>query len=141
MNISVTGINRLLNKLERLNHVSAVKALDEVADMVIREIQAACPANTGAARASVGIDSKSSNGLSAHIAIGLSRKTGNWEQWKGAYFQNYGYHNWGRGGIYHGKFVFVHQMWFNKVEDNIKGEAGRRIKARLTMLILAEWGK
>ena len=95
MNISVTGINRLLNKLERLNHVKAVRALDEVADMVIREIRAACPANTGAARSSVGIDSKSSRGLSAHIAIGLSRKTGNWEQWKGAYFQNYGYHNWG----------------------------------------------
>ena len=141
MNIQCTGIQRLLNKLERINHVQAVKALDEVADMIIQEIKDACPVDTGAARGSVGVSDKSGSGLRAYISVGLSRKTGNWDDWKGAYFQNYGYHNWGRGGIYHGKYVFVNQMWFNKVEDKIKGEAGKKIKARLKMMILAEWGK
>lgn len=140
MNISVTGINRLLAKLERLNHVRAIEAIEDVANMVKEEIRDACPIDTGMARHSVGISDVRNYGLSAYVDVGLSNKTGNWEEWKGAYFQNYGYHNWGRGGIYHGTYVFVHQMWFNNVANSIKGEAGRRIKAKLKLMILAEWG-
>lgn len=140
MNISITGVNRLLAKLERINHVRALAAVEEVALMVKKEIQNACPIESGSARGSVGISDKRGTYLSAYIDVGLSNKTGNWDEWKGAYFQNYGYHNWGRGGIYHGVFVVTHQMWFNQVAQSIKGEAGRRIKARLKMMILAEWG-
>ena len=141
MNISIKGVDRLLNKLDRLNHIRAMQALEEVSHMVIDEIKAACPKDSGAAAASVGISDKRDYKLSAYMDIGLSRKTGPWDSWKGAYFQNYGYHNWGRGGIYHGKYVFVHQMWFENVANSIKGEAGKRIKARLKMMILAEWGR
>mgnify|MGYP003557574679 FL=1 len=90
MNISISGVDRLLNKLDRLNHIRAMQALEEVSNMVIDEIKAACPKNTGAASSSVGISDKRDYKLSAYMDIGLSRKTGPWDSWKGAYFQNYG---------------------------------------------------
>ncbi len=34
MNISISGVNRLLNKLERINHIKAIEALDSVAEDV-----------------------------------------------------------------------------------------------------------
>ncbi len=46
----------------------------------------------------------------------------------------------GLGGIYHGKYVFIHIMWFNSVTDTIKGSAGAKIKAKLKLMILAAWG-
>ena len=125
MNISISGVNRLLNKLERINHIKAIEALDSVAEDVKSVIR---------------VSDRRSNNLSAYVDVGLSNKTGPWEQWKGAYFQNYGYHNWGRGGIYHGKYVFIHIMWFNSVADTIKGSAGAKIKAKLKLMILAAWG-
>lgn len=140
MNISITGVNRLLNKLERINHIRAIEALDMVAKDVVQAIKDECPKDTGAAANSVGISDRRENRLSAFIDVGLSNKTGPWEQWKGAYFQNYGYHNWGRGGIYHGKYVFVNIMWFNNVANTIKGSAGAKIKAKLKLMILAAWG-
>lgn len=140
MNISISGVNRLLNKLERINHIKAIEALDSVAEDVKGVIREACPVDSGAARSSIGVSDRRSNNLSAYIDVGLSNKTGPWEQWKGAYFQNYGYHNWGRGGIYHGKYVFIHIMWFNSVTDTIKGSAGAKIKAKLKLMILAAWG-
>ena len=67
-----------------------MQALEEVSHMVIDEIKAACPKNTGSAAGSVGISDKRDYKLSAYMDIGLSRKTGPWDSWKGAYFQNYG---------------------------------------------------
>lgn len=135
MNIDIKGINSLLEKLKRLENINFQQEIQQIGDVVIKQMQSVVPVNTGASQQSIGVSDMINMKMGFIMKVGLSPKTAPWDQWKGAYFQNYGYHNWGQGGRYKGVFVNVHLGWFTEFEASISNEVKRTIKFYLQQKI------
>lgn len=135
MNIDIKGIDSLLNKLKNLENVNFQQEIEQIGKEVIRQMQSVTPRNTGKSAESIGVDSIISYKMGFLMKIGLSPKTAPWDDWKGAYFQNYGYHNWGQGGRYKGVFVMTHLNWFTEFSNGISNEVKQTIKFHLEQKI------
>lgn len=135
MNIDIKGINSLLNKLQRLENVNFQQEIQQIGDIVIKQMQSVTPRNTGKSAESIGVDSIISYKMGFLMKIGLSSKTAPWDDWKGVYFQNYGYHNWGQGGRFKGVLVMTHLNWFTDFSNGISNEVKKTIKFYLQQKI------
>lgn len=118
MSESIQGLNRLLSKLERLSRIDGEEGLVKAGEAMSKAIYAAAPKNTGRSREYIKASPVQKSPGRAQIKVGLKEfDGGTWQHWKGLYFQNYGYHNNGRGGIYRGKYVIKHVGWFDRGVD------------------------
>lgn len=135
MNIDIKGINSLLNKLQRLENVNFQQEIQQIADIVIKQMQSVTPKNTGLAQSSIGVSDMINMKMGFIMKVGLSPKTAPWDDWKSVYFQNYGYHNWGQNGRYKGVFVTTHLGWFTEFEQSISDEVKKTIKFYLQQKI------
>lgn len=135
MNIDIKGINSLLNKLQRLENVDFQAEIKQIGEEVIRQMQSVTPRDTGKSAESIGVDSIISYKMGFLMKIGLSSKTAPWDDWKGVYFQNFGYHNFGHGGRYKGVFVMTNLNWFTEFSNGISDEVKKTIKFYLQQKI------
>lgn len=135
MNIDISGINSLLNKLQRLENVNFQQEIKQIGDIVIKQMQSVTPVNTGLAQSCIGVSDMINMRMGFIMKVGLSPKTAPWDDWKGVYFQNYGYHNWGQNGRYKGVFVDAHLGWFTEFEQSISDEVKKTIKFYLQQKI------
>lgn len=135
MNIDIKGINSLLNKLQRLENVNFQQEIKQIGDIVIKQMQSVTPVNTGLSQQSIGVSDMINMRMGFIMKVGLSPKTAPWDDWKGVYFQNYGYHNWGQNGRYKGAFVNAHLGWFTEFEQSISDEVKKTIKFYLQQKI------
>ena len=128
MNIDIKGINSLLNKLKNLENVNFQQEIQQIGDIVIKQLQSVTPIDTGLAQSCIGVSDMIQYKIGFMMKVGLSPKTAPWDDWKSVYFQNYGYHNEGHGGRYHGIFVTTHMLWFDNFADGISDEVKKTIK-------------
>lgn len=135
MNIDIKGINSLLNKLQRLENVNFQQEIKQIGDVIIKQMQSVAPRDTGKSAESIGVDDIISYKMSFIMKVGLSNKTAPWDDWKGAWFQQWGFHNWGQGGRYKGVFVATHIGWFTEFEQSISDEVKKTIKFYLQQKI------
>lgn len=135
MNIDITGINSLLNKLKNLENVNFQQEIKQIGDIVIKQMQSVTPRDTGLAQSSIGVSDMINMKMGFIMKVGLSPKTAPWDNWKGVYFQNFGYHNFGHGGRYKGVFVTTHLGWFTEFEQSISNEVKKTIKFYLQQKI------
>lgn len=135
MHIDVKGIDRLLNKLKALENVNFQQEIQQIGEEVIRQMQSVTPRDTGKSAESIGIDTIISYKMGFLMKVGLSPKTAPWDSYKGVYFQNFGYHNWGQGGRFKGVFVATHLGWFTNFADGISNEVKQTIKFHIEQKI------
>ena len=69
--------------------------------------------------------------MSCYIDVGLKNENAEFDLWKGLYFHNYGYHNEGLGGIFHGRYMDMHQLWFTDAVNGIQEQTLNKIKLKI----------
>lgn len=124
MGASIQGVGKLIDKLNKLSHIEAKKIVNEIANDVEKAIVNYCPEDTSKSKESVGKCEVRDYGSSCYIDIGLARSNAPFEDWKGAWFNNWGFDN-------HGKMVTKHVMWFNDAISSVEKQSLDKIKKKV----------
>lgn len=116
--------DNMMQKFERLKEKSiknGKKIVNEAAKIVLEQQREDAPVNTGKGAANLKITEVKLYKTSVYAKIGINSK--NWEDTKGLWYQHFGYHNNGLGGIFGGRFVATHAGWMNTSFNKCKGKA------------------
>lgn len=114
----------LMQKFENLKDRSmknGKQIVNKAAEVVLKQQKIDAPRNTGKGADSLKITEVKLYKASVYARIGISKD--NWEVAKGLWYQHFGYHNNGLGGIFGGKFVATHAGWMNQSFDKCKDKA------------------
>ena len=125
MGIEIKGINTLIKKLDKLSKIEMEEAVQNAAEILTEEFKSSCPKDTGKAREVIGVCAvrKSTvKGKFYFADIGLGGNA-DFNDYKGAYFQNYGYFN-ARAK----KQVTNHVGWFNDAYSAAQPRIAKQIK-------------
>lgn len=133
MSIDVKGIDRLMNKLNKLDNIKGINAVESV----VPTIELALKAGASWAPNSVQYIRKCEireYPRAYFVDIGLRNDEVDFDLWKHLWF-----HNWGYNQYYYGhktgKYTIVHSMWFNNALNNIGDVAINKIKSELRVEI------
>lgn len=138
MAIEIKGINNLLKKLNKLSKIETREAVEEIADDMEKAIQSYAHKFSDTGYMYISKCEPRVYGNSCYIDVGLKADGGTWEEWKGLYFQNYGF--WDYGWRFNGQFhIAYHLMWFNTAIQSAEKECKRKLKAKLKEQIRECW--
>lgn len=124
MTISISGMDKLINKLNKLSNIEAKKIIKDVAIDVEKAIYNGCPEDTEKSKESIGQCEERYYGNSFYLDIGLANDNAPFDDWKGAWFNNWGFDN-------HGKMVTKHVMWFNDAISSVEKQSLDKIKKKV----------
>ena len=114
----------MINKFEKLKEKSIKNGKQIVnvgAEIILAQQKIDAPRDSGNGAESLKITQTKLYKTSVYAKIGINSK--NWELTKGLWYQHFGYHNNGWGGIFGGKFGATHAGWMNKSFDKCKQQA------------------
>lgn len=137
MAISISGVDLLLKRLNKLSNIETKEAVIEVAKDMQKVIQE--KANTFSENADeIKAFEPRNYGNSCYIDVGLKSGDSDWEKIKGLYFQNYSFNDygWNFTGQYH---IDNHIMWFNEAIQSAESEMKSKLKAKLKQEIQKCW--
>lgn len=128
MSIEIQGLDRLMNKLNKLDNIKAKVAVNSVAKEVEGAIKEG--ASWSDKENCIKICDERDYGKSYFVDVGLKGSLVNWEDGKILWF-----HNWGYFQFYYGhptgKFTNMHMMWFNNSVSSIEGPTIEKLKNEL----------
>lgn len=130
MGIKIDGIDKLLNKLNKLSHIETEKAINEVAEELEKKISSKAKSFSDTSYMYVGKGETRKYGLSCYVDVGFSKDNAPFDLWKSLWFHNWGYFDKGlnfRGQIY----INMHQFWFNEAVKDSKSDIQKRLKQKL----------
>lgn len=131
MTITLKGINSLSNKLNRLSNVKGKKAVEEVADVVEKQLRNKAESFSDKGSKHIGkADAREYNNGSYYVEIGLKNDNAPWEEWKHLYFHHYGYNQF-LFGKPTGKHTNMHQFWFTDAIDNMEQRVLKDLRENL----------
>lgn len=130
MAIGIKGINSLMNKLNKLSNIDAKKAVDQVADTVESHIRASASTFSQNEAQYIAKCEARDYKTSYYVDIGLKNDNAPFELWKGIWYQNFGYFNYG-WNFSGQQYIKVHQLWFNESINSIENQAISKIKSNL----------
>ena len=131
MSLEIKGINSLMTKLNKLSNIDAKKAIESVADTVEGHIRDSASVFSKEEAKYIAKCEARDYGSSYYVDIGLKNDNAPFELWKGLWFQNWGFFNYGlnfSGQMY----IKNNQLWFNESVNNIQGPTIQKIKSNLT---------
>lgn len=131
MALTLKGIDTLVGKLNKLSNIESKKAVSEAAKDLEEAIRGEAQKFSGEQYQFIGQVAERNNGLSYFVDVGLNNDKVAFEEWKGLYYQNYGFHNEGLGGIFNGAMVTSHVMWFENAVKSAEKQALAKVKAKL----------
>lgn len=124
MSLQVEGledITRTLDSLGKVGEKIATKSVKTALTQALPDIQNKAPKDSGESAKKLKVTKVKKYRASVWGKLGIDRS--NWEQTKGLWFQQYGYHNNGLGGRFNGKKVTKNVGWFdtacNSVEEKV----------------------
>ena len=116
--------DNMMQKFEKLKEKSmknGKQIVNQAALIVLEQQREDAPRRTGKGADNLRITETKLYKTAVYAKIGIDSK--NWEVTKGLWFQHFGYHNNGLGGIFGGRFVATHAGWMNKSFDKCKDRA------------------
>lgn len=130
MSLEIKGINSLMNKLNKLSNINTKKAVEEVADTVEFEIRVSASSFSDTEAKYIAKCEAREGERSYFVDIGLKNDNAPFELWKGLWYQNWGYFNygWNFKGQY---YIKPHQLWFNEAVNRIEGSTLQKMKSNL----------
>jgi hypothetical protein len=131
MAIELTGADKLMAKLNKISRIESKKVLQEVAADVEEAIKEKASSFSDKEAQYISQAEPRKYGMSCYIDVGLKNENAEFDLWKGLYFHNYGYHNEGLGGIFHGRYMDMHQLWFTDAVNGIQEQALNKIKLKI----------
>lgn len=138
MSISISGVDNLLKRLNKLSNIETKEAVIEVAKDMQKAIQYKASTFSDNAEEIKAFDPRTYANGSSYIDIGLKSSDSDWSKIKGLYFQNYGFdnHGWNFSGQYH---ITNHILWFNEAIQGVESECKNKLKAKLKEEIQKCW--
>ena len=137
MSIELKGVNSLLTKLAKVSNIQARELIEEAGLLVVESVESKAKTFSDTEWRHVGIAKMRDYGNSCYVDIGLHQTNSDFEDYKGLWFHQWGYHNNGLGGRFKGKFINPHIMWFDEAVNTVEGQALQMVKKKVKAEIKA----
>ena len=112
MAFEIQGVDKLINKLNKISNIKAKEVIEDVAKDVETAIVNEARKFSDTEYLYICKCDVRNYGSSCFIDVGLKSDTVDFEKWKGLWYHNWGYSHWKSG-----KMVTPHVMWF---DNNLK---------------------
>lgn len=115
MKLKINGLDALIEDLESISNKGFIskKALMNAGEKLKEEMKKDTPKNTGTARECLTVYPKIDTKKLKVVKVGFDDEKYIWDEWKGAYFNHYGFHL-SYFGVKTGKYIDKHKGWFDK---------------------------
>lgn len=137
MALQLKGADKLIQKLNKLSHIEAKKVIHSAADDVERALVNKAKQFSDKEYQYIGKADVREYANSCFIDVGLHSNNASFNDYKGLYFHNWGYNNWGHGGRYNGMYMGMHVMWFQNAIASIEQQTLEKIKRKVKAEIKA----
>ena len=130
MAFEIQGVDKLINKLNKISNIQAKEVIEDVAKDVETAIVNEARKFSDTEYLHIGKCDVRDYGSSYYVDIGLRNDTVDFELWKGLWYHNWGYTHWKSG-----EMITPHVMWFDnaiillkiRTIDNVKGKIVKRV--------------
>ena len=123
MAFEIQGVDKLINKLNKISNIQAKEVIEDVANDVETAIVNEARKFSDTEYLYIGKCDVIDYGSSYYVDIGLNNDTVNFELWKGLWYHNWGYTYWKSG-----EMITPHVIWFNNIINIIQAEIELKIK-------------
>ena len=124
---TIKGLDKLMKKLESLTDLDTQTIVEDCGEKLRKSIQnEAREFSDEEYQYILKGQTKIYNSNSASIQVGLLNTEANFEDYKGLYFNNYGFELWKNG-----KYYAPHSGWFDTAVENAKKEIITDMKEQL----------
>lgn len=137
MGIKLGGVDKLTAKLMKLSKIEAKKMVHKTAESMEESVRNVAKEFSNSEYKCIAKADERDYGTSYFIDVGLKNDSARFDEWKGLYFQNYGFHNEGLGGRFHGAMVYNYVNWFDNAVKEAEREVMNSIKKELRKEIRA----
>ena len=130
MVFEIQGVDKLINKLNKISNIKAKEVIEDVAKDVETAIVNEARKFSDTEYLYIGKCDVRDYGSSYFVDIGLKNDAVDFELWKGLWYHNWGYTHWKSG-----KMITPHVMWFdnsiNLCRNKIKNKIYVEIKEKI----------
>lgn len=126
MAIEIQGIEKLINKLNKISNIESKAIINEVANDIETSIINAAKTFSDTEYMYIGKCSTRDYGSSSFIDVGLRNDIVDFELWKGLWYHNWGYTHWKSG-----QMITPHVMWFDSAVNGVKDDITNKIKVKV----------
>ena len=110
MAFEIQGVDKLINKLNKISNIAAKEVIEDVAKDVETAIVNEARKFSDTEYLYIGKCDVRDYGSSYFVDVGLKNDTVDFELWKGLWYHNWGFTHWKSGEI-----ITPHVMWFDNV--------------------------
>lgn len=128
MAFEIQGVDKLINKLNKISNIQAKEVIEEVAKDVETAIVNEARKFSDTEYLYIGKCDVRDYGSSYFVDIGLKNDTVDFELWKGLWYHNWGYTHWKSG-----EMITPHVMWFDNTTNKVK--KANNIKEKIRKII------
>ena len=123
MAFEIQGVDKLINKLNKISNIKAKEVIEDVAKDVETEIVNEARKFSDTEYLYIGKCDVRDYGSSYFVDIGLKNDTVDFELWKGLWYHNWGYTHWKSG-----EMIIPHVMWFENSFGLVREQCKIKIK-------------
>ena len=110
MAFEIQGVDKLINKLNKISNIAAKEVIEDVTKDVETVIVNEARKFSDTEYLYIGKCDVRDYGSSYFVDIGLKNDTVDFELWKGLWYHNWGYTHWKSG-----EMITPHVMWFENI--------------------------
>lgn len=126
MAFEIQGVDKLINKLNKISNIEAKEVIEDVAKDVETAIVNEARKFSDTEYLYIGKCDVRDYGSSYFIDVGLKNGKVDFELWKGLWYHNWGYTHWKSG-----EMVTPHVMWFENIIYNCRNYTKSKIKCQI----------
>ena len=123
MAFQIQGVDKLINKLNKISNIEAKEVIEDVAKDVENAIVNEARKFSDTEYLYIRKCDVRDYGSSYFVDVGLKNDTADFELWKGLWYHNWGYNHWKSG-----KMIVSHVMWFENAIIKAKKDEITKIK-------------
>lgn len=126
MAFEIQGVDKLINKLNKISNIAAKEVIEDVAKDVETAIINKARTFSDSEYLYIGKCDVRDYGASYFVDVGLKNDSVDFELWKGLWYHNWGYTHWKSG-----EMVIPHVMWFDNTVNSVKNNVTNKIKYKI----------
>ncbi|WP_394887033.1 hypothetical protein [Clostridium butyricum] len=125
MAFEIQGVDKLINKLNKISNIVAKEVIEDVAKDIEVAIVSEARKFSDTEYLYIGKCDVRDYGSSYFVDVGLKNDTIDFELWKGLWYHNWGYTHWKSG-----EMIIPHVMWFNNSVNSHKSYIKNKVKEK-----------
>lgn len=131
MAFEIHGVDKLINKLNKISNIEAKEVIEDVAKDVETAIVNEARKFSDTEYLYIGKCYIRDYGSSYFVDVGLKNDTVGFELWKGLWYHNWGYTHWKSG-----EMITPHVMWFENSVNLVRKNMKNKIKEKIVSYVI-----